>query len=1131
MNLPRPSFPSLLLCAGLYAGALWLLAVAPGAWAGRAGVFALAAALGLVAAPSPRAGLSLWQQLVEGAIRFGMAVLVLLPALLLAEYLLAPIGRMLMRDGGLGPVLLFASALLLQLFAWWAWWPAPTLIWIDPLESERGRWRSLSLEQRLLLRRRDHFWQGGLWAALLLSLPLAGAGWLAAQRQSLDGSPLLALAVLLPLLAWLLRRIVEHSTLRDQGRPRGWSFLDGDEASLPVDELGVDDSIEGVEETIGAAAERPAVTPDAAPEPAQPNERLLLAAARGDQAAIESALQAGADPQARPDPVDADQRDALSRAAASGQVGAVRALLAAGAPVSGRSGVIAPLLAATQASFSGRIEVVNALLANGADPTVCDDAGRTPLHHAALCRDPGVAQALLDAGAEIDALDKEQLSPLACAVEQHNLPLVELLLGKGARLEPEGGLPALLAMAQGAADRHDPLPLLLRHKLRLEVTDVEGRDALQLAALNGHAAMVEALLEAGSSVKHRCHRGRTALHWAAEGGHARVLQRLTFWGPPPDVADNAGDTALHLAVRTDTPNPEVVRLLLAQGVPPERQNGGGKRAIDLALDAGRWTLVRVIDPAAAVPSSFRLDEGESAPVEPPAQADPAAVLLQALRSGKPQLARELLRNCSVPAAGLTAALALLDARSEGLLPALLEAGVDPVDGDPAPLDELLARQPPPLSIIEACLSHVLRQPRSRAALILARARLADEHADWLLLQLQKALTAGAAVTLRDGARRTPLHHALRRRDDAFVETLLRSGPPLNARDAAGQTPLHLLALRPGPESLRFARAMIRAGADPAASASDGSTPAGIACARGAVALAELLDWPTLAHPGRALKDADLARAARAGDRATLRRLLQLGLPVDGRDERGATALIHAAGAGQLDLVTDLIGLGADTAAATHSGATALSAACVSGHKAVITLLLDAGVPVDQPMRQALTPLMVAASVLRADVIELLLSRGARIDALAGSGLNALEAAVLSTLNQGAIDSALACVKLLLDRRARVETAASGQPGLLHRILGADQNRPPAPEPALLALLRLLLPRGADPNRRDERGRTPLHWACRHALLDCVDLLLAAGAEAQSPDGLRQLPYDLLPPKLRPSWADRLGPHSTAASRR
>ena len=40
---------------------------------------------------------------------------------------------------------------------------------------------------------------------------------------------------------------------------------------------------------------------------------------------------------------------------------------------------------------------------------------------------------------------------------------------------------------------------------------------------------------------------------------------------------------------------------------------------------------------------------------------------------------------------------------------------------------------------------MLRQPRSRAVLILARAQLADEHADWLLTRLHKALAAGASL--------------------------------------------------------------------------------------------------------------------------------------------------------------------------------------------------------------------------------------------------------------------------------------------------------------------------------------------------------------------------------------------------
>ena len=48
------------------------------------------------------------------------------------------------------------------------------------------------------------------------------------------------------------------------------------------------------------------------------------------------------------------------------------------------------------------------------------------------------------------------------------------------------------------------------------------------------------------------------------------------------------------------------------------------------------------------------------------------------------------------------------------------------------------------------------------------------------------------------------------------------------------------------------------------------------------------------------------------------------------------------------------------------------------------------------------------------------------------------------------------------------------------------------------IVRLLLEHSADPNARDDQGRTPLHHAATHSL-DSVKLLLAAGADAKARD--------------------------------
>jgi ankyrin repeat protein len=204
--------------------------------------------------------------------------------------------------------------------------------------------------------------------------------------------------------------------------------------------------------------------------------------------------------------------------------------------------------------------VTAALKANPELLNAKDQAGSTPLHHAAGFGSLEILQQLLAKGADPQAKNRRKSTPLHWAI--HDLAKVRVLIAKGADVnaqQAEGRSPLFLAAMLGdglATVRH-----LLQSGAAADSKTVNGQTPLHAAAARGHAEVVRLLLPAG--VNRQAGNGSTPLIATAASGSAETVRLLLDSGADPNLRDRKKESALAEAATSG--NAESVRLLLAKG--------------------------------------------------------------------------------------------------------------------------------------------------------------------------------------------------------------------------------------------------------------------------------------------------------------------------------------------------------------------------------------------------------------------------------------------------------------------------------------------------------------------------------------------------------------------------------------
>jgi ankyrin repeat protein len=231
-----------------------------------------------------------------------------------------------------------------------------------------------------------------------------------------------------------------------------------------------------------------------------------------------------------------------------------------------------------------------------------------------------------------------------------------------------------------------------------------------------------------------------------------------------------------------------------------------------------------------------------------------------------------------------------------------------------------------------------------------------------------ALLAIAGLAAAQGDGTTPLHHAAYRDDVPGAAALIRSGANVNAANDLGATPLWLASLN---GSAPMVRTLLQAGANPNLALLAGETPLMIAARTGSAPVVELLASKGANVNARAARGQTALMWAVAQKHAAVVAVLlahgadvharsdvwsqMMAVPPHGRLEYnrmiphgGDTALLFAARVGDLASARLLVDAGAnvDDADAWHVSAVALAAH--AGFPDVVEFLLDKGASPDSP---------------------------------------------------------------------------------------------------------------------------------------------------------------------------------------
>ncbi|XP_029959243.1 B-cell lymphoma 3 protein homolog [Salarias fasciatus] len=208
-------------------------------------------------------------------------------------------------------------------------------------------------------------------------------------------------------------------------------------------------------------------------------------------------------------------------------------------------------IAVVQGELGIVCKLIHLLLLADRSLDIYNNLRQTPLHLAVITKQPNMVEALLRAGAEPSALDRNGQTALhlCCEYDQRDCLSVVLALSMSSSCleirNYEGLSPLHLAVLQG---RKDLARLLLDAGADINAMDVKsGQTPLMHAVENNNADLVRFLIENGCDVNSQSYSGNTALHSACGRGQVDTVRLLLKSGADSGLKNYHNDTPVNVA--------------------------------------------------------------------------------------------------------------------------------------------------------------------------------------------------------------------------------------------------------------------------------------------------------------------------------------------------------------------------------------------------------------------------------------------------------------------------------------------------------------------------------------------------------------------------------------------------------